>query len=57
MQGQDVGRAVPGDGAAGHVPVERRGAGALGREAQAQFLFQPAQLGGLTMVLDCRVQH
>ena len=31
--------------------------GALGRQAQAQLLFQPVQLGGLTMVLDCRVQH
>ena len=47
MHGQNFGGAVPGDGAARHVPVEHRGARALGRQAQTQFFFQPAQLGGL----------
>ena len=57
VQGQDVGGAVPADGAGRDVPVEGGAGGGLGGKAQTQLVIQLGKLDDLLSLLQCGVQH
>ena len=49
MDRQGLQRAIPHDGAAGHVPVEYGGAGRLGGEPETRILMHSAELGACSV--------